>query len=734
MNSFDRFLAAVSFIAFALAVPTLALAQGTPVHQQGSVSPEGLGHPAKITGNGAVMDPGGLTGDLATGRGLAPFSVTDGTDADGVHTPGLGTCWNSQPTSTNYNALCLGHNTSGAPQITVDSYGLAGTSLLLRQNGQSYSFPSTGGNIVGPSPTVVGNAAAWNNTGGTLMRDAGAPPALHVATKAALAATIGTSGMRIYRDGFTVSGDGGGNVPYNWSAVNCPTPDNGAQVQPGATGCWIADFSNLSPTPLIWGAAGDGTTNDSAAMQAAINALQNSTLFLGPKLYALNSGVTSAGDIKIVGDANCAHGLKAGATNLNLITLIGYSPVIKDLCISMAATSNVNTAGYAIVLQPVNGADAHFGSTIDNVQINNPCGGIDLQQGNQPVINNVRMVSVAHAGCNGMRIGSATTGGGTLDVRITNTLIGCDQANPADNALLIKDGGGLHVGPGNDFIFCGNGVKIFPGANQSVLWGFFTGVLGDSSVTHGLMIDTGAVSGHVEGNTFSQSWTANSVASSEVLIQNTAGGIVNATHFVGHRAYMNANNNGFDIEAGTNTSITASTVCSYSAAASAGTGIILAGANTIDTTIIGNRIGGCNNAAGVGGQSLAGAISVVQTNPLVGTITQNDLRNSVVPLTWLPAAALPVAVIKDNLGIDENALTVASAATITLGIYPTVFITGTATITTINTLWPRSVLITTVGAVPFATGGNICNALTSTPIVPILATFVEAGSNCWYLK
>lgn len=86
-----------------------------------------------------------------------------------------------------------------------------------------------------------------------------------------LKASNSTTSSIIIRLGFAAPGDGGYAL-YNWSATNCTSPDDGAQVQPTVTGCWIADFAASKPTPLVWGAKGDGTTNDTAPLQAAINA------------------------------------------------------------------------------------------------------------------------------------------------------------------------------------------------------------------------------------------------------------------------------------------------------------------------------------------------------------------------------------------------------------------------------------------------------------------------------
>lgn len=150
-------------IALVLALlPGLALAQKQPVYQSGTWS----AHDAvKAATNGLAHRAGGISGD-ANGRGINPFAVTD--------SKGLGFCTHSAATTGAYNALCFGHDSSGNGLITLDSYaGAAQGTLKCRVNGNTYDCLGAGGggNVTGPGSSVVANIAAWNNTGGTLLRD-----------------------------------------------------------------------------------------------------------------------------------------------------------------------------------------------------------------------------------------------------------------------------------------------------------------------------------------------------------------------------------------------------------------------------------------------------------------------------------------------------------------------------------------------------------------------------------
>jgi hypothetical protein len=85
----------------------------------------------------------------------------------------------------------------------------------------------------------------------------------------ALKALTGATNLHAERLGFYAAGDGG-FARYDWSGTNCAAADDGAQVQPTGTGCWIASFGAAYDV-RVWGAKVDGgATNSSAAINAAI--------------------------------------------------------------------------------------------------------------------------------------------------------------------------------------------------------------------------------------------------------------------------------------------------------------------------------------------------------------------------------------------------------------------------------------------------------------------------------
>ena len=118
-------------------------------------------------GGGAVgVNPSEL-GLTARGTGAAPYA------GQGSGPYGTNSCDYDAPinNATGYHFFCLSANAQGGGLL---AYGAGGTASALPLsfivNGATYAFPFTIGGIVGPSISVVNDAACWNNTTGTLLK------------------------------------------------------------------------------------------------------------------------------------------------------------------------------------------------------------------------------------------------------------------------------------------------------------------------------------------------------------------------------------------------------------------------------------------------------------------------------------------------------------------------------------------------------------------------------------
>jgi hypothetical protein len=150
------------------------------VFQQGGVIPQ---HLTMWSTNNTVMDAGTAAdrpqGLLPHELGLQappnksgnPFPAT----ATGTGPGGELACLWDSPIGTPGHYFCMSPNVgAGLASISVgSSSGGTPSSLQIVLNGTAYPFPGPPGGVLGPSTTVVGDAASWNNTSGTLLADSG---------------------------------------------------------------------------------------------------------------------------------------------------------------------------------------------------------------------------------------------------------------------------------------------------------------------------------------------------------------------------------------------------------------------------------------------------------------------------------------------------------------------------------------------------------------------------------
>jgi hypothetical protein len=508
------------------------------------------------------------------------------------------------------------------------------------------------------------------------------------------------------------------------------------------TGATITASTLVSPTlsgtmtggawvPLIPGCYGDGTHDDTACVQAAITANARGTLYLGPHIYAIDAtGITCAAPIDIVG----TQGNQGSATPYQ--TFSGFRPLaVNQTVLTVAPACNgsifekfsfdmgapgTNTSGAAISMGATDAND-----TFRDIAINAPCDGM-LVNGNTIIIDHAQITRVSGSGCVGMTLGGATTGATTI-ATVENTTIQSVFVPPAGEGMYIADCGGC-VFQGNDILFSAVGTLIQPGANQQVLFGFFSNtVLGDTTTAQPMIINAGATTGVVRGMQFTGTWTANSINGQSVLVENTGAGTITDIYFLGHRAYASYSN-AFDFEAGTNLTVDASHVCGGGSGSSA---VYLAagvsGVHIRDNTDLGGTCAGLTGSFALG-------VDFAGTNSDV-ILLGNDMTGPSAPASGTPTGNSSVA---NNPGLDSLTPTIASASSITFSNpAPMWIVTGTTGVSNIFGAWnARRVTINTPGIVTFSTGGTagsaICQTYTSAGSTPFTASYYTAGG-CWNL-
>jgi hypothetical protein len=471
-----------------------------------------------------------------------------------------------------------------------------------------------------------------------------------------------------------------------------------------------------------FGALCNGSHDDTSNINAAllVGTLEGGAQVDLPPSAAgciISSTLSVGANVLMMGQGPGGSHILANATNISpIIQFGGSNSAVANVDIN-AAYAGLNTSGAAIAM------GTYTNQSVRNVSIEGPCIGVDVN-GNTSFVDATQINNVQGSSCYGLRVGALTTLAGTVDPRITRTTVGGVHTTPAGAAMLVLDAGGLYADD-DDFIFAQDGVRIQPSTNQQVDFAFFSNtVLGDTNATSALVIDTGAPSAVVKGLMCQGCWAA-SAATTGMTIGNSGAGIVAGIHFVGLRDYNNTAD-GLDLDSSAVSDVTVD-------------GGVFCGNGTGYSNI--SAVSGVTSLA-VRNSTIGGACDGFSTTPSFGAllagsnsdviITGNDFTGVTTPIGG--ASPTGNTVIANNINLDNQAPTVASAATIALTIdAPTYFITGTTGISTISGGWNgrRVSLITNGGSIAFATGGNICNALTSTANVPVTGWY---SGSCWYLK
>jgi hypothetical protein len=404
-----------------------------------------------------------------------------------------------------------------------------------------------------------------------------------------------------------VTGAPNWDAPLDTALLNLQTQAQAAQTT--ANSAVTTSSTKVPKDALVYnvkdhGAVGNGSTDDTAAIQATINLVGSSggIVFFPSGTYSIGTSLTIASNIIIQGSGSGTSFIKQNSTSSDVFVGTDIaSLIIESIRLNGPAsgsgngvhlTTSVSTATPYITMRDVvvsamggDGINISLPLTcrFDRVVVFN-CGGygINLFGSTVPGSSGITLTSCYTSGC--------TTGGFRLFKIGYATLIGCEALttpvgyliNVCDSVTLQSCGAqscvtGIKINAGvgnsvyNYFCYDNQGVGLYV-TGPSLMAGIYQAleISPHSGATHFIQVDAGSYA-TVCGMTFV---TANLfTGTTQILDDGTTGAMtINGTTLVNNNLKINTVGNGLFVKEGTN--------------AKMGTATLVAGTVTVSTTAV----------------------------------------------------------------------------------------------------------------------------------------------------
>lgn len=239
-------------------------ATGVPVFSAGTATV------TAATGSGAPV--------LGTSPSIATPTITGSFTATGLVTTGDLASQAANTILANATASAASPTAFAMPPCSTSSSALnytSGTGIGCNSAINAATLGSATFAAPGPIGSTTPSTGAFTTLSTTSAPTLGSTTFYPtVATNAALQALATTTTSTVTRLGFYASGD---SPPLVYTAsgsacsLNSGSGDNGSQVQSSNGKCWLASFGPGPADVREWGAKGDGSTDNTTAMQAAHN-------------------------------------------------------------------------------------------------------------------------------------------------------------------------------------------------------------------------------------------------------------------------------------------------------------------------------------------------------------------------------------------------------------------------------------------------------------------------------
>lgn len=315
---------------------------------------------------------------------------------------------------------------------------------------------------------------------------------------------------------------------------------NGATVIDGGDGTTTvvitADGGGvIDVTGPLYGAAGDGTTDDTTAIQDAIDAVcaaGGGVVYFPAGTYLISATLTVICDgVALLGDGPAAAVILADPSmatgNMVEITSADYC-AIRELGLTSAAQK---TGGVGILITSC------LFTTVEYLRLNNQYDAVKTVDSTVVRIVGLDVRNTAHHGFYFT---------GTGNDFYMSQVVADNSPNATGHGIFLDSGTQAFIGEDCDLIHFANGLVITPSGTST--WHFFTGMIFDTNTNDGIHLGDGAAD--LRGITFVNCWAASN-GSQGVYI----GANVEGFQFIGGKV-LNNGQNGFTVTSTTATRLT----------------------------------------------------------------------------------------------------------------------------------------------------------------------------------
>lgn len=247
--------------------------------------------------------------------------------------------------ATSNNSLdWLGYSIQALNDIAVRSLRLPATAAALPE----MALTTRAGNIIGFDAS--GNLTFYTPTASIVPTNQLTEAVLSIAALKALLVS-GLNGRQVNVAGYYTPGDGGGGL-FAFSSTSVATPNGGTVIAPTVgSGNWLRSASPLQVNIRQFGAKGDNSTNDTAAIAVAFVyalATPGSFVYVPPGTYLTDTiSFTGAAGLTIYGDGAGVSILKGRAATRVLV--VGNSVHVNVRGLTFDGSCTTRTAGQQAV-------------------------------------------------------------------------------------------------------------------------------------------------------------------------------------------------------------------------------------------------------------------------------------------------------------------------------------------------------------------------------------------------